>query len=208
MSDVRDIIQKNSNIAEFLINSGNIAILLLDKDNNISFCNGCLKKLLNLPEKPLQKHVFDYLMGESRSEFPLNDGSSLILNFLSLVKNPVPLSCFISKQEDDSTLIIGTKVMLTNDYVMNQMALMANELSNISRELKHKNKALKEAQASIKVLSGIIPICMHCKEIRDDDGFWNNLEMFISNHSEAKFSHGICPDCMKKYYSDYMKDKD
>jgi hypothetical protein len=49
-------------------------------------------------------------------------------------------------------------------------------------------------------LSGLIPICASCKKIRDDKGYWNQLETFIQQHSKAEFSHGICPDCMKKLY--------
>jgi DNA-binding response OmpR family regulator len=59
---------------------------------------------------------------------------------------------------------------------------------------------LEQAIEKIKVLSGIIPICMHCKQIRDDKGYWNKLEAFISNHSEAVFSHSLCEVCLEKYY--------
>lgn len=61
---------------------------------------------------------------------------------------------------------------------------------------------LKEANSQIKTLCGIVPICMYCKEIRDDKGYWNQLEKFISEHSTAKFSHGICPKCMKERHPD------
>ena len=57
---------------------------------------------------------------------------------------------------------------------------------------------LAAAMAQIKRLEGIIPICAYCKKIRDDQQSWNQLEEYISNHSEAKFSHGICPDCFEK----------
>lgn len=59
---------------------------------------------------------------------------------------------------------------------------------------------LKKALAQEKSLSGILPICMHCKKIRDDSGHWNQIEAYIEQHSDAKFSHGICWDCAKKYY--------
>ncbi len=59
---------------------------------------------------------------------------------------------------------------------------------------------LKEALAKVKLLSGFIPICSSCKKIRDDKGFWNKLEKYISEHSEAEFSHSICPECLKKLY--------
>jgi PAS domain S-box-containing protein len=63
-------------------------------------------------------------------------------------------------------------------------------------------KELQEAAARVKILSGLLPICCHCKKIRDDRGYWEQLESYISHHSEAMFSHGICPECMKMYYSD------
>lgn len=59
---------------------------------------------------------------------------------------------------------------------------------------------LKDALGKVKVLSGMLPICASCKKIRDDEGYWNQIEAYISKHSEVLFSHGICPDCIKKLY--------
>ncbi len=59
---------------------------------------------------------------------------------------------------------------------------------------------LQQAMATIKTLSGLLPICSFCKKIRDDDGYWTQLEDYLHQHSDAEFSHGICQDCMKKYY--------
>ena len=64
--------------------------------------------------------------------------------------------------------------------------------------LKQKNEELEAALARVKQLEGIIPICGYCKKIRDDSQSWNQLETYISNHSEAIFSHGICPDCAEE----------
>jgi len=55
---------------------------------------------------------------------------------------------------------------------------------------------LQAAQEEIKVLRGIIPICSHCHDIRDGDGAWQRLEAYIMKHTDANFSHGVCPDCM------------
>ena len=55
----------------------------------------------------------------------------------------------------------------------------------------------------IETLSGIVPICSYCKQIRDDKGYWNQVEEYVSKHTEAEFSHGICPDCMGKHYPEY-----
>ena len=62
---------------------------------------------------------------------------------------------------------------------------------------------LQGALAQVKTLSGLLPICSGCKKIRDDQGYWNRIETYISEHSDAQFSHGICPDCAKKYFPDY-----
>jgi len=77
--------------------------------------------------------------------------------------------------------------------VRNHLAL--NEQRNL---LKQKNEELEAALARVKQLEGIIPICMYCKKIRDDQQTWQQLEAYISNHSEAKFSHGICPHCTEE----------
>jgi len=65
----------------------------------------------------------------------------------------------------------------------------------------------KKAEEEIKTLRGILPICASCKNIRDDKGYWNQIEAYIRDHSEAEFSHSICPDCAKKLYPDLF-DKD
>lgn len=72
----------------------------------------------------------------------------------------------------------------------------------IEHEREHLVKELQEALEQVKQLSGMLPICSFCKRIRDDQGYWNMLEQYISAHSEAKFSHGICEDCARKQYPD------
>lgn len=59
---------------------------------------------------------------------------------------------------------------------------------------------LKQALSEVKTLRGLIPICAICKNIRDDKGSWNRIETYVSDHSEAEFSHSLCPDCVKKHY--------
>jgi len=69
------------------------------------------------------------------------------------------------------------------------------ELKSQRDALADKNIELEKALANVKELSGLLPICMMCKKIRDDEGYWSQLETYISLHSKALFSHGICPDC-------------
>lgn len=64
---------------------------------------------------------------------------------------------------------------------------------------------LQEALVKVKLLSGFLPICASCKKIRDDKGYWNQIESYIREHSEVEFSHGLCPDCAKKLYPGHVK---
>lgn len=62
---------------------------------------------------------------------------------------------------------------------------------------------LQEALDKVNLLTGMLPICASCKKIRDDKGYWNQIETYIRDHSEAEFSHGICPDCARKLYPEF-----
>jgi len=75
---------------------------------------------------------------------------------------------------------------------------------NIHLTMRKQQLALEQALAEVKKLSGILPICSFCKQIRTDDGYWQQVEQYVTEHSEAKFSHGLCPDCAKKYYFKFL----
>jgi ligand-binding sensor domain-containing protein len=93
-------------------------------------------------------------------------------------------------------LIAGAALVLAfaGAHRLRVRGLLARE-----REL---DRRVEEALADVKVLSGLLPICASCKKIRDDRGYWNKLEQYIGDHSQAAFSHGICPDCVQRLYPD------
>lgn len=73
--------------------------------------------------------------------------------------------------------------------------------------LRRLNVELQDALDQVKQLQGMLPICAHCKKIRDDDGYWHQIESYLRDHSEAVFSHSICPDCFSKHYPEYVEDE-
>lgn len=74
------------------------------------------------------------------------------------------------------------------------------------KELEQKNRELQEALAHINTLRGIIPICMHCKKVRNDSGYWEQVEKYVKDHSGAEFTHGICPECLNRLFPDIAPD--
>ncbi|MCH8204549.1 MAG: response regulator, partial [Candidatus Hydrogenedentes bacterium] len=68
------------------------------------------------------------------------------------------------------------------------------------QEIQAKNDALRHQLEEIKTLRGLVPICAKCKNVRDDSGFWQCIENYVSEHSEAEFSHSLCPNCKEELY--------
>lgn len=86
-----------------------------------------------------------------------------------------------------------------------QLRTELEERRRVEKALGEKNAELAAALTNVKFLSGLLPICAACKKIRDDKGYWSQVECYLEVHSEATFTHGMCPDCMKKWYPDYLK---
>jgi hypothetical protein len=87
--------------------------------------------------------------------------------------------------------------------VFGELAAIALQNSRYIERLDEKTASLEHAFAHIKTLRGLVPICSHCKKIRDDAGFWTKLESYLTEHTEARLSHGLCPECLRTHYPDY-----
>ncbi len=73
------------------------------------------------------------------------------------------------------------------------------------RELLLRN--LQDALANVRTLTGLLPICASCKRVRDDEGYWMQVEKYITRHTEAQFSHGLCPECTRRLYPELAEDQ-
>lgn len=101
------------------------------------------------------------------------------------------------------------EVITVSGFLVFALALFSlrrwKEVTNANMVILQRNKDLHMALSEIKQLRGIIPICASCKNIRDDKGFWHQVESYVRDHSEAKFSHSICPECSKKLYPEFVE---
>jgi len=89
----------------------------------------------------------------------------------------------------------------TPDELDRTMAIAVARFNDLM-ELRRVNEKLRESLANVRTLSGLLPICANCKKIRDDSGYWLAVEAYIMDHTDARFSHGCCPECRKKLYPD------
>lgn len=86
-----------------------------------------------------------------------------------------------------------------------ELNLEVEARTRTEREKEELIEKLQHALEEIKTLKGILPICMHCNKIRDEKGSWSRVEAYITNHSDAEFSHGVCPECLVKFYPEYVR---
>jgi CheY-like chemotaxis protein len=117
----------------------------------------------------------------------------------------------MSQQDDEiNGLKLGAVDFITKPFNMTivQLRVKTHMDLRLQRKINAQRTAeLEEALANIKTLKEILPICMYCKKIRDDEGYWSQLDQYVRDHTNSDFSHGICPECFREHYGDEMTDK-
>lgn len=99
--------------------------------------------------------------------------------------------------------VFGSAMMLVGVISIKPIFVLLREAKEEQRVLA---ESLRDALKNIKTLKGMLPICASCKKIRDDDGYWQQVETYITKYSDTVFSHGICPDCVRKLYPEYSEE--
>jgi PAS domain S-box-containing protein len=178
------------------------SLIVVDPDAKIRMVNEATCKLLGFQEEELIgksiETIFDATEEISTQEKVLDKliDEGKVNNYKTYLKAqdgkkiPILFNGSVVKDKDGRIIRI---VCTARDI---------SELKQIENERERLIEELQEALAEVKQLSGLLPICASCKKIRDDKGYWNQIEEYILDHSEAEFSHSICPDCMKKLYPD------
>lgn len=110
---------------------------------------------------------------------------------------------YITKPVQVEEVLARVNTHLTIRILQRQLEEKNELLQNRNEQLEKKKSELQEALENIKTLKGLIPICSNCKKVRDDDGFWQQVEAYVSKRSQAEFSHSLCPECAKKLYPEY-----
>lgn len=151
-----------------------------------------------IKEKGVYKDIYDQWLGVYE---PGNVTFKDVLKYFFWVIVSFILTCSVLVLW---SLVLKQQVKKRTEKLEEEIIVRKSAEKNLADERDNLQKALEE----IKTLKGLIPICSSCKSIRDDQGYWNQMEAYISQHSEAEFSHSICPNCISKLYPDMDFDKD
>jgi PAS domain S-box-containing protein len=128
-----------------------------------------------------------------------------VAEYVSL-KTPFFIQQYRIIKKSGDIIFVENKTSIETDNEGNIICLqgIVSDITLIKKAEEEKEKlilGLRKVISEIKVLNGLIPVCSYCKKIRGEDGYWEHFETFFMEHSEIVFSHGICPDCMKKHFN-------
>jgi len=199
-------IRESENKFRSVAQSAKDAILTADKAGKIVFCNAAAQKLFGYSEDELLGKSVSSLMPERFREAH-EKGMARIVG--------TGKSTLIDKTIELFGLTKGAREfpveLSLSSWTSGEDTFYSGIIRDISERKQHEKERdalidnLKKSLAKVRQLSGLLPICASCKKIRDDRGYWNQLETYIGDHSEAQFGHGICPECSQKLYPEYHR---
>ena len=159
---------------------------------------------LKAPDAP-KLAILDWMM-------PIMDGVGVCRSVRAIETDCPPYLILLTTRDKKEDIVEGLGSG-ANDYLAkpyDPRELIARvevgrRVVELQTRLTDKVRELHEALEDIKTLRGIIPICSHCKKVRDDEGYWTQVEVYVRDHSEAQFTHGICPECIKRFFPDFAQ---
>jgi len=188
-----------------LYNDAPVGYIVLDGAGSILQVNATFARMIRRDAARLRGKAFADLLDEA-------DRSVFLARYKSFLKNPSGKSMEVRiKSGADAALDLHLEALpypheaLDPPGGSDQLLITLNDISARKRAEAERERLIGELQSALnemKILRGLLPICCICKSIRDDKGYWSQIEAYISKHTAAQFSHSICPDCARKHYPD------
>lgn len=184
-----------------IVETAREGIWTLDQNGLLTFVNSEMARMLDYTVEEMQGSSFLKFMdkewaGRAKSNFAKRKlGVSERYEFK-----------FKRKDQSEIWAIVSTNPILSQNGDFLGALEMVTDITDIKRmETERENliRELKSALQQVKTLRGLLPVCANCKKVRDDEGYWQALDKYITDHSEAQVSHSICPDCLVKLYPEY-----
>jgi PAS domain S-box-containing protein len=199
---IEETLERQHNLTQMYLDIAGVMLAALNTEGQITMINrkGC-EIIGYRDDEIIGRNWFDVCLPGALREEVKNVFNKLMAGDITPVEyyeNPV-------LTRDGEQLIIAFHNTVLYDSSHSIVGILFSGEDITERKLAEQEKQkliadLQKALSEVKKLSGFLPICASCKKIRDDTGYWNEVERYIGEHSEAKFSHGICPDCMRKLY--------
>ena len=199
------LVRFERNFLSGILETTNALIVVLDTSGRILRLNRAIEHLAGFSSLESVGNIFweEFLAPEERTIFSSRFEGTPAANFPFEAQTRLKAKCggerhilwssnAIPDEEGGSEFVIVTGIDIT-------------ALKEAEREKEALIQELKTALSNVKTLRGLLPMCASCRKIRDDHGYWQQVETYIRDHSDADFTHGICPECAKRLYPEYAK---
>ena len=184
------------------------AIITAENGGKITFCNTAAYKMFGHREGELIGQSVSILMPQRFKAAHEKGMAKVVATGKSRLINETIELFGITKAGSEFPVELSLSTWISGDD-----PFYTGIIRDISERKQHEKERdalidnLKKSLTKVRKLSGLLPICASCKKIRDDKGYWNQIEAYIRDHSEAEFSHGICPECSEKLYPKYHREQ-
>jgi transcriptional regulator with GAF, ATPase, and Fis domain len=165
-----------------------------DKEHHLNSGLYC-ETVINSKQKLLVPNALEDENWKNNPDVKLNMISYLGFPILLPNGHPFGTLCLLDNKENSYSATIEQLMLKFKELIEGHI-----ELLHVNQQLGDENKRLIDYFSEVKALRGIIPLCSFCKKIRDDEGYWEQVDVYINKHSEANISHSLCPDCVKEHY--------
>ncbi|MBN1424061.1 PAS domain S-box protein [Candidatus Fermentibacteria bacterium] len=201
--DVTEALRGSEERFRDLVERARIGILIDDPKGTFRYFNDTFAQMFGYSREEMSRQTIETIVHPRELDRVLTQHRRRVqgmtpfshYEFMGIRKDRLP----IHLEVDAIELREGNKVVGTRSYVWD-----ISERKTAEQERERLIGELRTALAKVKTLSGLLPICSSCKRIRDDTGYWEKVETYIHQRSEAEFTHGICPECMKKLYPEFV----
>ena len=184
-------------------------LVVVDQEGRVTFMNPEAERLLGWSEPELRGRPFHETVHDRRpdgSPYPADECPSRLV---ARTGSRATIDDEIYFRKDGSAFHVSFIADPVSDSGKGGGVVIAFQDITVRKQREAERERMimehMDALSKVKVLSGMLPICSSCKKIRDDAGYWKQIESYIHEHSEAEFSHGICPDCATKLYPEHFK---
>jgi len=210
LKEVEDQVRRERDRAQRYLEVSGALIVVLGTDGVVQLINPAGARCLGRPESEIVgKHWFQTFLPAPAAGTVTQIFGELLANGAgqgtAFVENPVisadgrerTVRWHNAVLRDDAGNVTGT---LSSGVDVTEQRAAEQALARLAEERLKLVEQLQESLSQVKKLSGLVPICSYCKQIRDDQGYWHQVEAYVADHSEAAFSHGLCPGCLEKHF--------
>ena len=202
LGDRETLLSAEVNLRRRLVEQSRDAIVVVNEEAGVHEANLRFATMLGYtPEEVEHLHVWDWDLNLSRDQ---------ILELAATVDEKGQCLETRMRRKDGTTVDVELSNSGTMVGTRKLILCVCHDVSERNRAQREKGELIRDLQeslAEIKTLRGILPLCTFCKKVRDDTGYWEQVDIYLEKHSAADISHGLCPECLEKHYPEEIRNK-